>query len=140
MTDCEASPKQLEGVITTTAAEHGHVIIAGVQQLPLFTHVVCLLSEDIHNGVRAIRAGTSFPFSLPFPTYVSRQNIRLPPSYAAIHAGVSTNVEYHVQVDISRKGRFRRHEVYVACSYPLCTCYPADAPSRLCTRLWISFG
>ena len=58
-----------------------------------------------------ISKGSRYPFSIPFPSYISGENVALPPSYAAINPGVSTEVSYHVQVDVVRKGVFRRREV-----------------------------
>jgi len=54
----------------------------------------------------------SFPFSIPFPSYVSGGTSSLPPSYACWSPTFSCEVEYCVRVDVHRKG-LRRHEMWV---------------------------
>jgi hypothetical protein len=52
----------------------------------------------------------SFPFSIPFPSYVSGGTSSLPPSHATWMPTLSCEVEYCVRVDVYRKG-LRRHEL-----------------------------
>ena len=52
----------------------------------------------------------SFPFSIPFPSFVNGGTAPLPPSYGTWLPTFSSEVEYCVQVDVSRKG-LRRHEM-----------------------------
>lgn len=54
----------------------------------------------------------SFPFSIPFPSYVSGGTSPLPPSYACWSPAFSCEIDYCVRVDVHRKG-LRRHETWV---------------------------
>lgn len=77
----------------------------------VFSLTVPLVSHQNGENCLDLPQGSRYNFSIPFPTYVSGQTVPLPPSYAAIHPGVSTEVSYYIQVDVIRKGVFRRHEV-----------------------------
>lgn len=104
---------QLEGVVTTTASEYAHVAIAGLHTFTLFSKTVQLVPErgDSSGTTHTLEVGTTYPFAISFPPNISKSNTPLPPSYTAIHAGVSSETQYYIQVDVSRKGLFRRHEV-----------------------------
>jgi len=52
----------------------------------------------------------NFPFSIPFPSYVSGGAASLPPSYVSWSPSFTSEVEYCVRVDVHRKG-LRRHEL-----------------------------
>jgi hypothetical protein len=54
--------------------------------------------------------GECFPFSIPFPSYVSGGTTSLPPSFASWSPAFASEVEYCVRVDVHRKG-LRRHEL-----------------------------
>ncbi|KAI0094048.1 hypothetical protein BDY19DRAFT_902718 [Irpex rosettiformis] len=102
---------KLQGAVTTTASEYTHVAIAGLDTLTLFSKSIQLVPEQGSGGDQTIDAGATFPFAIAFPPHVSGRNGALPPSYTAIHSGVSSEIQYYIQVDISRKGMFRRNEV-----------------------------
>jgi hypothetical protein len=82
-----------------------------MSKLPLLSRTVTLLSAYDPHATHDIDARTKYSFSIPFPTYIDGQEAPLPPSHTAFHPGVSTEIEYALQVDITRKGLFRRNEV-----------------------------
>lgn len=87
-------------------------MVPGVVKTILFSKTISLVSEPNNaNGVLSIESGSSYPFAIPFPIYISGQNTPLPPSTTATNPGASVEVSYHVQVEISRKGMLRRNEV-----------------------------
>lgn len=90
-----------------TASERGW--ISDLVNLNLVTSTV-VLSCPPRGGFTPTEE--SFPFSIPFPSYVNGGASSLPPSYASWSPGFLSEVEYCVRVDIHRKG-LRRHELYV---------------------------
>lgn len=103
---------QLEGVIATTTSDYVNVAIPGVSRTILVSQTVSLLSHPDAEDSSNVSAGTQYRFSLPFPSHIIGQDsFALPPSYTAIHPGAATEVKYHVEVSVSRKGFFRRREV-----------------------------
>ncbi|KAI0703574.1 hypothetical protein BC835DRAFT_1262709 [Cytidiella melzeri] len=103
---------KLEGIIKTAVSEHAlRAPIAGLHIFTLFSKTTPLVPQCSLDAGQTINAGSRYPFTIMFPTRADGQNVRLPPSYSAIHSGVSSEISYYVQVDVSRKGRFRRNEV-----------------------------
>ena len=102
---------QLEGSISTSAADHAKVAVPGLATFPLFTRTVTLFSVSDPQDARCIAVDTQYRFSIPFPTYIDGQSEELPPSHSAIHPGVASEIRYSLQVDVMRKGLFRRNEV-----------------------------
>ena len=102
--------------MTTTAAEHSHVAVASISKITLFSRVSTLVdathsAQGSSEGARCICAGSEYGFELPFPSFIDGRETALPPTYTAVQPGVCVEVAYYLQVDIIRKGLFRRHEV-----------------------------
>ena len=99
--------------MTITTSEYSRAVVPSVNKATVLSRTFTLVgrSEVTADGCRCICAGTDFTFSLPFPTYIDGRTTPLPPSYTAIHPGATTEMSYYLQVDIARKGFFRRHEV-----------------------------
>ncbi len=56
-----------------------------------------------------------FAFAIRFPTHIDGHDDPLPPSYTVYQPGISTEIQYSLRVDITRKG-LRRHEKYAGLS------------------------
>jgi hypothetical protein len=93
------------------ASEHANATIAGYHSTTLFSQTVPLVAERSAGVTQSINVGSTYPFAIAFPTYITGRNSYLPPSYTTIHAGVSSEIKYYIQVDVSRQGMFRRNEV-----------------------------
>ena len=107
---------QLEGIVTTTAAEHSHVAVASISKITLFSRTSTLVdatqgAQGSSDGARCVCAGSEYAFELAFPSFVDGHETALPPTYTAVQPGICVEIAYYLQVDIVRKGIFRRHEV-----------------------------
>ncbi|KAI0340498.1 hypothetical protein BDW22DRAFT_1346745 [Trametopsis cervina] len=103
---------KLEGLVSTAVVENARVAVPTLQRMALFSKTVQLVSDQTRDTARTVSAGSTYPFSIPFPTHTTADRpVPLPPSYAAIHPGVSTHIDYRLQVEIKRKGMLRRNEI-----------------------------
>ncbi|KAI0295527.1 hypothetical protein BC826DRAFT_1134661, partial [Russula brevipes] len=118
----------LLGRVKVTASERGW--ISDLVNLNLVTSTV-VLSCPPRGGFTPTEE--SFPFSIPFPSYVNGSTSSLPPSYASWSPGFLSEVEYCVRVDIHRKG-LRRHALRIVPIMYLPKTWPSHPiPSRIST-------
>ncbi|KAI9064271.1 hypothetical protein FKP32DRAFT_1591697 [Trametes sanguinea] len=96
----------LLGVLTTSASQHASIAVPGVDKVQLLKKKSTLFSAP--SGSTASVSG-EHPFALSFPHYIDDGTEPLPPSYTVYQPGVSTEIAYHLRVDVVRKG-LRRHE------------------------------
>ncbi|CDO70747.1 hypothetical protein BN946_scf184798.g62 [Trametes cinnabarina] len=96
----------LLGCITTSASQHATIAVPGIDKVQLLKKKTVLFSAKA--GSSAAMNG-EHPFALQFPHHIDNGTNALPPSYTVYQPGVSTEIAYHVRVDVVRKG-LRRHE------------------------------
>ncbi|KAH9854074.1 hypothetical protein C2E23DRAFT_726968 [Lenzites betulinus] len=96
----------LQGVLTTSASQHAGIAVPGVHKIHLVRQKVVLVTAPA--GSTTTVSG-EYSFAPHFPHYVEGGTDPLPPSYTLYQPGVSTEITYHLRVDIVRKG-MRRHE------------------------------
>ncbi|KAI0361932.1 hypothetical protein OH77DRAFT_1389191 [Trametes cingulata] len=96
----------LQGTVTTSASQHASIAVPGISKVTVLNKKSILLSSPA--GSTATVNG-EHPFSIHFPHYIDGGMEPLPPSYTLFQPGVSTEISYHLRVDVVRKG-LRRHE------------------------------
>ena len=97
--------------MTTTASEYARVAVPSVSKLKLVSRSTTLVGGDSGAPPVCACAGTEYPFSLAFPSFIDGQDTLLPPSFYAVQPGACSDVSYAIEVSVLRKGLFRRHEV-----------------------------
>lgn len=124
----------LEGACHTSVMERGMAMYSASK--PLLSKFKVLWTKSENSSTPEEPKELSFSF--PFPVNAVGTNIRLPHSYATVHATLSADVTYHFRVDVFKKG-LRRHErlrtmiLYLPRSTP-----PETTPSSLDVPQWES--
>ncbi|KAI0080600.1 hypothetical protein K474DRAFT_1682558 [Panus rudis PR-1116 ss-1] len=101
---------KLEGHIISKISDHPLVAVPRVVKRCILSQNVTLFTTPKSDTIARERV---FPFSISFPDGVmDAEHIPLPPSYNSFQPGVTTDIEYSLQVDVVRKG-FHRHEMCI---------------------------
>ena len=108
--------KNTKGVQSIVASVEGHVT-AGCSERGFLTDqtktTLLRMSQvlfDASAGQEWPVGGSRFAFSFPLPSYTTGGNQPLPPTFAALHAGLGVDVAYYVKIEMVRKGMLRRNE------------------------------
>lgn len=96
----------VEGQMTTGVTERGFLL----DHNRAFVLQSSQTLFEASSGERAPTGGERYAFSFALPSYVTGGTDPLPPSFSALHMGLTVDVSYFIKVEMIRKGRLRQNE------------------------------